>query len=273
MEKKLDVNIPIGIGDLITYRGLLDNLLPFYEVINVNLCMTILDVYKPDNKNENTIFLQNIANLVFNNEKYKVGLVYNIEHIPPDIFAKHHNLQYKIPNLRNELCNDDKIIDGEYIVLATKARFIDRELFLSRKETFCSVLNDLSKKYKVVLVGEKIVEMNKEYQHHGSHYIFSIYNDIIDSLKNNIINLTVPALGITIPNIENLKKDCSIMSHAKKVITFGVGGNFSIAQTVSNAIAYKEGGALDFLFTNHVNNDSYFITKEWYEFINVLLKL
>ena len=93
MEKTLEVNIPIGIGDLITYRGLLDNLLPFYEAIKVNLCMTILDTYKPDNKNENTAFLHNMANLIFGNQKYKVGLVYGVEHMPPDIFAKHHNLQ------------------------------------------------------------------------------------------------------------------------------------------------------------------------------------
>jgi hypothetical protein len=274
MKKVLDIYSAVGIGDLIHYRGLLDNLLPYYDVININLCLNLLNEYKPDNKNENIIFLDNIANLIFNNEKYNIVLNYTDNHIPTHVFQQQNNVDCNIPNLVNEFCNENNIIDGEYIVLTTKARSIDRQLFLSRKDTFCSVLNDISKKYKIVLLGERSVEMNKEYQHIGINNIFSIYEDIVDYLnKDNLVDLTIPALGITIPNIENLKKDCSIMKDAKKVITFGVGGNFSIALTVSSAISYFEGGSSVSISLSNIRNSTEIVTRQWYEFINALLKL
>lgn len=274
MENILNIYSAVGIGDMICYRGLTNPFLSQYKKININLCLSLLDEFKPDNKNENIIFLENIAKLIFKDEKYNIIFNYNDKHVDTYVFQKETNTHCKIPNLINDFCNEKKIIDDDYIVVTTKARGINREQFLSRKQIFCDVLNDLSKKYKIVLVGEKIVEMNKEYQHHGSHFIFSIYNDIIDSLENNIIDLTIPALGITIPNIENLKKDCSIMNHAKKVITFGVGGNFSIAMTVSNVASYIEGGtSLNFSPPSFDNKEVSLVTNQWYEFINALLKL
>lgn len=64
------------------------------------------------------------------------------------------------------------------------------------------------------------------------------------------------------------------MNHAKKVITFGVGGNFSIAMTVSNVASYIEGGtSLNFSPPSFDNKEVSLVTNQWYEFINALLKL
>lgn len=273
MQKILNIYSAVGIGDMICYRALTNDYLSQYEKININLCLNILHTYKPDNKNENIIFLENMAKLIFNNKKYNIILNHFNNHLPTHVFQQKNNLECKIPNLVSSFCEEKRIINEEYIVITTKARSINREMFLSRKNTFSNILNDLSKKYKIVLIGEKTVEMNKEYEHHGSNFIFSIYNDIIDSLNYNIIDLTIPVLGITIPNIENLKKDCSIMNHAKKVITFGVGGNLSIALSVSNTVSYIEGGTEVKISFSEINNDMSFMTNQWYEFINALLKL
>jgi len=91
-------------------------------------------------------------------------------------------------------------------------------------------------------------------------------------MPNNILDLTVPALGITAPNLIQIQQDCLIMNKAKLVITIGVGGGFCMATTVSNVVGYRTD---DDPIANAVFNKEYqdaVITKNWTHFINTLNK-
>jgi hypothetical protein len=123
--------------------------------------------------------------------------------------------------------------------------------------------------YKLVVLGEKVVEMNPEYQHYTDRYIYSIYQDIMSHVgADRIVDLTFPALGITSPNLTQFLQDCLILNQAKFVITLGVGGNFCMATAVANTIGYRldNDEIADLIFKNELPNA--FVTKEFDRFIN-----
>ena len=102
---------------------------------------------------------------------------------------------------------------------------------------FFETLKNVSKKYKIVVIGERAVEYNEEYTQHGSDQVYSIYNDIVTNIaKDRLVDLTVPSLGITTPNLENIRKDCSVFRDAKFTIMIGFGGAFCLSATTSNVI-------------------------------------
>jgi hypothetical protein len=269
---KIDVYIPLGIGDLINVRSMFDTKLFEYEKINIILSLNLLDQYKPDFKEQNIDFLLNLAKLIFNNEKYTVTASFWGSHM--DIFdiKNKYKLGFSVPSLRNELCTHEREIEEEYVVLTTKVRAASREHFLSKKQEFIDEIIALSKKYKIVLLGERVVEMNKEYQGLGHNSVFSIYEPIYSHIKDVAIDKTIPALGVTIPELETLKRDCSIMRHAKKVITLGSGGNFSIASVVANAVCYFEDSSYD-IFRLEYKPETTYYTKKWDEFLKEISKI
>ena len=277
MEKNINIYTPLGIGDLIILRGMLDTKIEEFERINIHLCLSALYSCKPDNIEENVNFLKILTKSIFKDDKYNLYLENNFHH--QDIFEikNKYNLGFKIPNLKNSFCSLEKEIKEDYLVITTKVRSNtgndSKKDFLKNKEKFCNLVFDLSKKYKIVLLGEKEVEMNPEYQMHGSNKIFSIYNYIINDIGTNLVDKTIPALGITIPTIEKFKEDCAIMSNAKKVITFGSGGNFSIATAVAKTVSYMETSIYENLMREDESNKDVFITTDWETFFSEIEKI
>ena len=107
------------------------------------------------------------------------------------------------------------------------------------------VLQKLSRKYRVIILGERKVEMRKEYDvdhiRRGKPRPFGIYDDIVRNIpKDRILDLTVPALGETVSDLSQIQQDCLIMKEAKFVVNFGVGGNFCLATSVADmSVCYR----------------------------------
>jgi len=111
------------------------------------------------------------------------------------------------------------------IIISTKVRSYPREAFDFLSKTFFSSINGLNK--KIILIGEKEVEYGLEYQTHGKNSIYSIYSDCIKNINPNLIeDLTIPKLGITNPNLDNIIKDMNLVMNSERVIMFGCGGFF-----------------------------------------------
>ncbi len=127
----------------------------------------------------------------------------------------------------DRLTKKTKIPEGDYICINTKVREIHKDTV----RQICKELVPLLDKQgcKVVLLGERDVELNQEYLRYREY--FSSAYDYLKGLSN-VVDLTVPRLGVTAPNLEKLMKDTYIMSRALYSISIGVGGGLILGAAV-----------------------------------------
>lgn len=271
--KTLGITIAVGLGDAIFIAAALNNVKDKYDKITVNVRWDIAETYKNDGKGYSA-FYREILKLLFADPKFIIDD--KTQKLP---FAGMHELwSWGIPPVLPRFgkilkTTEPFSIEGEYIVVTTKVRQLDKKVYDKIKPKFLAHLKKLSAKNKIVIIGERKIEMNREYEHYSSRFIYSIYNDIVGAVKNNLIDLTVPKLGITVPDIETLKRDCSIMNNAKCVITFGCGGNFILATAVAKRIiAFRKD---DYNFVSHafIGVHQFLQTRNIKEFIQKVANL
>lgn len=260
--------IPIGLGDLIYTKAMFDNIKHLYSEIHLNIYRDIISFYNIDpNYNQ---FIDEIGALFFNEAPY----ILTSENIPfygLATMCRDSKITPVKPELKHLLCKGVPInIDEEYIVIVTKVRYMLRDHFESKKQELFGVLRQLSQKHKVVILGEKVVQLNGGYVQFADG-IYSIYNDVIQNISpDRIVDLTVPELGITAPSLTNIQQDCLTLSNAKFAVTMGVGGGFCMATAVANTIGYRidQDPIADVVFSREYSNAV--ITKDWNYFLNKL---
>jgi hypothetical protein len=233
MEKELSIRVATGIGDIILISAALNNIKHKYDKIIMRPSIWETTEYKKYTEEqylEFRNFVFSLINLLLHDEKFVI-----IEHIKSEKQIQQIGfedlcrtwLTPYLPRFANELCLHDGSlnIDSDYIVVTTKIRELGAN-FHALKKDFFETLNKLSSKYKIVVIGER--------DNTTDTGCINYYKDLIGSVKNNVIDLTVNTKNIIVPNLLQITKDCSIMNKAKYVITVGCGGNFVLALTVAN---------------------------------------
>jgi hypothetical protein len=163
----------------------------------------------------------------------------------------------RVPNLAEELCDSSSNNIGSYVVISSKVRGIKRNEYEQIKDTFFDLLKKISENYKIVVIGERRIGSNAEYVYHGNDRIYPIYEDIISAISaDTILDLTVPELGFTSPDLTQFRHECTIQHNAKHVITIGSGGNVSIAMSVGNILGYYGNSDMEVFFTHMLENGS-----------------
>ena len=270
----LELNTVVGFGDLIFIKAQLDNVKDRFNEIRISYDLNVIRIYRNSNP-EYLKFLNEIGELFFREYPYKLNIGQYLRQWPSDLF-KNHNIPMIMPKLQHLLCKGLLLnLDKEYIVLTTKIRYINKDYFLKiiDRAQYWHIIRQLSEKYKIVVMGERIIEMNKEYSLHGEKAVYSIYNDIINNIPaDRILDLTIPALGITGPDLKQIQQDCLIVSEAKFVISFGIGGNLQMSVAVANTINYRHGEYLDtdMLYGYNKIYDNSITTKDFNQFLNKL---
>jgi len=276
--KILKANIPLALGDLINIKTYLDDVKNQYNQINLTFHRALLEIGvntgEPDwpiKKQKWEKYLFDVGRLFFSEAPYSIDKG-QYPFLDTQSLVRRYGLQPKKPELSNLLCMGYSLNLGEeYIVITTKVREVPRKMFYPLSISLWKVLNSLSKKYKIVILGERKVEMRKEYIQF-SDCIFGLYDNIISNIPSDrIIDLTVPSLGETVSDLTKIQQDALIMKEAKFVITLGNGGNFCMATAVSNMV-------VGFRADNHWMADAVFnkeyknaiVTKHWAYFIQVL---
>lgn len=267
-------NIAQGIGDNIMARSYADQVKNNYDQIYYTHHAPIVEKQK-NNSPEYWKFLNDIGNLFFSEGPYiynkgqfsfrsAEGLIQDFNIIPTK--PQRHTF---VPLL----CKGSSLNLGqEYIVLTTKLRYFDKSVFYKLSPKLWKVVKELSKKYKIVVLGERVVEMCQDYKDHGENQIYGIYEQIIANLPaDKLLDLTIPALGITSPTLSQIQQDCLIMNEAKFVLTLACGGNFVMAMAVANMIGYRIDNEpiADAIFTKQYLDA--FVSKNWDEFFNKLM--
>lgn len=233
---KLELSISLGMGDIIYMAAALNAVKDKYDEININANWELADVYKNNHKYAD--FSYELMKKVFDkkiniNKEGKYKLIAMTDGLNPNIIPT-------LPRFLKQLSGEQKPLTGNYIVITTKVRQLNKNIYNNVKSQFLDTIKELSNKYNIVILGEREVEINYEYSQYNNKNIYSIYNDIKSNIKNNVIDLTIPKLGIQIPTFDKLEKDCAIMGGARSVITFGCGGNFALAlSTAQNVIGLR----------------------------------
>lgn len=230
----------MGLGDLIHDKIFLNAIENDYDKIHISPSKEIIRDYR-DNDMVYYNFCKDILHMLFNTDKYVIEENEDFEHMDGKTFATKMKITPTIKNhdLTNYLCNISTVLPAttnKYIVLTTKVRSLDRSIYENIiKKGFWNYLNNIQRKYSIVILGEREMGLTTEYKQSSlTNNTFCIYDDIMKNInKINLIDLSVPELGITTPDISNIKNDCYIMKNAKGVICFGIGGNFCMSSVVS----------------------------------------
>ena len=275
---QINSNIPLALGDLINIKAFIDPVKNQYSSIKLTFHRSLLEEGVKSNidgwlekKQLWEKYLSDIGQLFFSESPY---ILDSGQHRFRDTMGimQDFKIQPIKPELSHLLCKGTSLNLGkEYIVITTKVREMSRSTFYPLSINLWKTLNKLSEKYKIVILGERQVEMRREYKV-LKDTVFSIYEQIISNIPNDrILDLTLPALGESVSSLSQIQQDCLIMNQAKLVITLGIGGNFVMSTAVSNM-------AIGFRNDNHslaerVFNREYpnaIITKDWNRFIRAL---
>lgn len=266
----LKINIPIGIGDILYAKGMLDAVKHNYNEIHIKFHREIINSYKMSQ--DYNVFLDELGRLLFSEPPYiltdEPGIpFYGIMELCHD-----KGISPIKPNLKHILCYGEPLqLDSEYIVIATKARYMPKKHIDPLAMSMWQMVSKLAQKYHIVIVGERELQMNIGYQEIGKDHVYSFYNSIMENVPNDrIIDCSIPVFGKNCPSLTKLKQDCLIMSQSKFTMTLGVGGGLSIASCVSKVIGYRRDSdsIADHVFS-HESQDA-IITKDWNRFLMAL---
>lgn len=271
--KTTNICIPIGLGDIICIKSYFDSVINDYKQINVCFNLDLVKSHRNDDPKMYE-FLHNIGNIFFKKRPYKYISEQIFDSYEHETIISNNNLTPVRPDQKELLCHGTSLnLDKQYIVLTTKVRDLLYTDYISIKEEFFKIINKLSEKYYIVILGEKEIEKAPDYKYYSDR-IFEIYNDIIENVKNTV-DLTIPAAGVRAPDFKQIQQDCLIMNEARAVITLGIGGNFCMANASgSKMISWRMD---NYELNNYLYNEKTYpdslITKDQDKFLEGLSSL
>ena len=232
-----------GIGDMIIIRGLFDTFIKNGEKVfcSPNI-KPVLDLRyeNPESAKQYISFVYDFMKLIFNNPLFVITeenypIAYNVELIKSKISFP------KFIDLRD--CLIDKTYEWsetDYIVLHTRVRLglKNDEIKEDVINTARNVLDYINKNYKgkIVIMGERETDNMPGWD---NLIIFSLYDIFKEQISpDKIIDLTIPKIGFIVPDLNNIRKDCLVMSKAFTNLVFGFGGDMFLAGSVGNLITY-----------------------------------
>jgi len=279
----------VGIGDIIYTKTILDQLSPRYDEIHVCTRNEAYECRKPaqdiisewdryistEGIENYKHFVRKLFEWIFDESYYRIS--FNSEYPHKDIkkLCNEHDIRPVKPNLKRYLWDLAPRIQDDYVVIQTKSRLFNHaDLYITGNRIWESI-SRLSNRYKIVVMGERAIEPNHEYITYLPNMTCSMYDEIVDHIpKENIIDLTVPALGITSPDFDKFRYDCHVINKAKACLSFGFGGGFCIALAFGKTLCYKnyDNEETSFLFPKDNIEDS-LVTGNQDTFIDALERL
>lgn len=232
--------INIGLGDMIYTRGILDNQKHKFKKVIISPNIHVYNMLISP-KQSDTDFTYDMLRSLFRPPYYEIAEPNRpFPHRFAYTFHAIENFPVIKPNLEDELCEGKPLRIGPYILINTRIREITKQEYnKSIKDRLIKTLRNLSKKYKVVVLGER--SLRKCLQHEiFSDMMFVIYDDIKKAVpRERLVDLTFESFeALTTDRIKKIKQECLYMRDAEWNITFGNGGNFCMATAVGKVIGY-----------------------------------
>jgi hypothetical protein len=269
---ELNIKTYVGMGDILHSKQLLDEVKDNYDTINVYYDKDCFE-WK-GNYNQFSEFTEKLFKELFSEPPYVIqDTPYSVS-LSPINLARHINSQFKVLNFEKYFCKDldDSQEVEDYFVVLTKIRGWHYSNYCSIKEKYLDILNKISLKNKIYIMGERKIGLNKENELHGPQLIYSIYDDLIQNISN-VKDLTVPELGITAAKYNDFINDCKIMNRSKNVICFGVSGSIDMAMSVSNIVNYYGHSEAEDMFNLMPKQKDKYLTNNLTDFFEKLESL
>lgn len=226
--QQLAVTINAGIGDIIHCHAMLEAEKHRYGQIAVSLNERGL----AEARNTSHIpFARRLMSLLFCAPPYRI-MQPEDEGLTPQQLCR-HGFHPVAPDLRRVLP-----LAGEtpppFVAVSTKVRGWHWHEYEAIRETFLGLLEDISLRLPLVLVGERVVSMTPDYVRSHSGRVFSIYDDLS---RLTCVDQTFPEFGDAPAEWDQFRADCTTLYHAERVITLGSGGNVSMAMACGRCLA------------------------------------
>lgn len=274
MSKSISARINLGVGDHIFARVFLDGVKHEFFSIQITHAEDAIH-YWFNNDPKRRAFNTALGKLVFRDPPYVLVPGGNLPFFPNERIVRELNAIPVKPNL-DHLAAGKSLDINPYIVITTKARQFPKATFNQIKDQLSSSLRNLSDRFTIVILGERDVQRTREYEAEVNRdQVFGIYDFLISVLpKDKILDLSVPALGISVSSIEQFRQDCLIMKEAKTVITLGIGGNFWMsAGLAQNTIGLRADNEWTTDIMTSANYPNMTLTKDIGAFANTLSAL
>lgn len=275
--------IPTSLGEIINFKQHLDSVKDGYDQIKLGFATGLWDdglhTESPDWAEKKVLwekYLFDIGQLFFSEPPYVLEKPNKWGGSIESLIERYSITPQKC-EMAHLLCKGTPLNLGEdYVVVTTKVRGINPNFFQQKSSELWNTLRQLSQRNRIVILGERKVEIRKEYEanyNSGRESLpFGLYDDIIANVPaNRITDLTVPSLGETVSDLSQVQQDCLIMNQAKCVICVGIGGNSCLANAVSNmSVGFRMDNISfgDAVFTREYPNC--IVTKNWPYFIHVI---
>lgn len=233
MNKNIQCRINLGVGDHIYIKLFVETIKHNYDNIYITHASDAL-AYWFNNDPKRYEFNLSLGRLLFSDKPYTLVPNANFPFYPNERIVKElSNIPTKTDF--NCLCAGNSLPIKDYVVITTKMRQFPKSSFEQIKNQLASSLKELSEKYTIVILGEREVERSREYEAEVNRdQIFGIYDYLISILgKNKILDLTIPALGITCSNMPQFQQDCLTMQQSRCIISFGIGGNYWLSAALA----------------------------------------
>ena len=218
----------IGLGDLTFFCGEMLLRLKKEDVLMVRINKFTLDSYRGGSESYKNFCIEYIKYILSDYTVLECG--HDVETDRTwGLNLDYVNRMLSEPNIRNVFktkfspkVNTD---NDNYVVLFTKVREYDRNMFNNLSKEFYMKLNSMN--YKIVIMGEKKVIYDGEYGLLGKNIVYSLYDDFISNISSEkIIDLTKDDYSPNNISLENILNDLSLISNSKKMILIGCGGFF-----------------------------------------------
>lgn len=121
-----------------------------------------------------------------------------------------------------------------FVAVSTKVRGWRRHEYEAIREPFLGLLEDISLRLPLVLVGERVLSQTADYEQNHAGRVYSIYDDLS---QLTCVDNTFPEFGEAPAQWDQFRSDCTTMYHAERVITLGSGGNVSMAMACGRCLA------------------------------------
>jgi len=234
--QQLAVTINAGIGDIIHCHAMLEAERNRYEDIEVILNERGLVEARND---RHVGFARRLAALLFCEPKYRLNSDAEGRYVgmTPQGLCR-HGFHPMPPDLRRILPLAGVEPPPPFVAVSTKVRGWPRHEYEAMRETFLGLLEDISLRLPLVLVGERVLTQTAEYVGHHAGRVYSIYDDLS---KLTCVDNTFAEFGEAPAEWDQFRTDCTTMYHAERVITLGSGGNVSMAMACGRCLAMIQG--------------------------------
>lgn len=248
------------IGDVLYGKANLDLICGRYDVVHVATHRGMY-IWRSDGETVGDYdayheFMSKLYAWLFSEKNYRVDMGHTIHlHTDWPNICREHGVDAVKPDLRSYLKPEMKgsgEFPEDYLVVMTKVVHFDIDNFERDGKPLWDALRAQADKRKIIVMGEQVVEPCYEKRLHKAGY-FSMYPQIVRELPaESIIDMTVPALGITTTTFERFQTDCWIASCAKACVTFGFGGAFCMATSFGRSVCYlnRASAPTDAIFKN-----------------------